>query len=221
MTPSVALELIYRGHLVRSLRLAPLGAGAVAVVVFLAARRTGHPDVTTNLRLLGLVLALGSGFVLDDAAASTLQASPYGLARRVWLRIGCAVAVIAPLWAVLLARLLPSAPTTGRLTLGFGLTVELAAALAFVWAVAAWARRRGIDDPGVITAPALLALLFLAVALQRAPMLVGPGPQWTAAHLRWAVVLAGAAALLGAATRDPAARRVGSGHQNETFEPEG
>jgi hypothetical protein len=206
MTPSVAWELLRSGHLVRSLRLAPFGAGAAAVVVLLVARRSGTHDVIGDLRVLGLLLALGNGYVLDDGAAVTLQASPYGLARRLWLRIGFAAAVVTPLWMAMLTRLLPSAPASDRSAVGLGLTVELAAVLAVVWAVAAWGRRRGVEHPGIITTPVLLASLFLAASISRAPMLAGLGPQWTPAHVRWSIILVGAAGLLVAAMRDPAAR---------------
>ena len=206
MTPSVAWELVRRGHLVRSLRLAPFGAGAAAVVALLVARRGGTHDVTGDLRVVGLLLALGSGYVLDDGAAVTLQASPYSLARRLWLRIGCAATVVTPLWIVILARLLPSAPASDRWALGLGLTVEFAAALTVVWAVAGFSRRHGVEHPGIITTPALLASLLFAVSISQVPMLVGPGPQWTPVHLRWLIILVGATCVLVAAMRDPAAR---------------
>ena len=206
MTGSVAWELVRRGHLVRSLRLAPFGPGAVAVLVLLVARRDGTHDVVGDLRVLGLLLALGSGYALDDGAAVTLQASPYGLGRRLGLRIGCAIAIVTPLWMAMLAYLVPSAPASDRSALGLGLTTELAAVLAVVWAVAAWSRRLGVDHPGIVTTPALLASLFVAASVSRAPMLVGPGPQWTSAHLRWSGILVGATCLLLAAMRDPAAR---------------
>lgn len=206
MTASVTWELVRSGHLMRSLRLAPFAASAAAVVAFLVARHGGAPDVIADLRVLGLLVALGTGYVLDDGAAVTLQASPYRLAYRLWLRIGCAAAFAAVLWVSLLAYLLPSAPESVWWTIGSGLTVELAAVLAVGWAVAAWGRRRGVDQPGVITTPVLLALLFLAASISQTPMLVGMGPQWTAAHVRWSIVLATAACVLVAATRDPAAR---------------
>jgi hypothetical protein len=207
MTTSVAWELVRSGHLVRSLRLAPLVISAAAVAAFLAARGGDRHDVIADLRVLGLLLALGSGYVLDDGAAVTLQASPYSLARRIWLRIGGAAAVVVPLWTAMLAGLLPSAPAGDRWALGLGLTVEFAAAITFVWAVAGWSRRHGFEHPGIITTPALLALLLLAASIPRAaPMLVGFGPQWTSAHLRWSGVLVGAALALVAGTRDPAAR---------------
>jgi hypothetical protein len=206
MTASVAWELVRSGHLVRSLHLVPFGPGAAAVVAFLVARRGGTHDALGDLRVLGLLLALGSGYVLDDGAAVTLQASPFGLARRLWLRIGCAAAVVTPLWMSMLAYLLPSAPASDRWDLGLGLTVELAAVLAVVWAVAAWGRRRGIEHPGIITTPALLASLVLAASMSRAPMLVRPGPQWMQAHVRWSGLLVGATCVLLAGMRDPAAR---------------
>ena len=206
MTPSVARELVRSGHLVRSLRLAPFVTGVVAVAAFLALRHGDKPDVVADLRELGLLLALASGYVLDDGAAVTLQASPYRQARRLWLRIGCAAAVVVPLWTAMLARYLPSAPPGDRWAVGLGLTVELAAALTVIWAVAAWGRRHGFEHPGIITTPALLATILLAASIPQAPMLVGFGPQWTPAHLRWSGILIGATCLLLAAMRDPAAR---------------
>lgn len=212
MTPSVARELVRSGHLVRSLRLAPFVIGAAAVAAFLAARRGDTHDVVADLRVLGLLLALGSGYVLDDGAAVTLQASPYSLARRLWLRIGCAAAVLVPLWAAVLARYLPSAAAGQRWVLGLGLTVELAAALTVIWAVAAWGRRHGFEHPGIITTPALLAALMLAASIPQAPMLVGGGARWTPAHLRWSGILVGATCVLVAGMRDPAARWRCPGH---------
>jgi hypothetical protein len=197
---------------VRSLRLAPFLSAVVAVAAFLAIRGDDTHAVIADLRMLGLLLALGSGYVLDDGAAVTLQASPYSLARRLWLRIGCAAAVVVPLWTVMLARFLPSAPVGDRWALGLGLTAELAAALTVIWAVAVWGRRIGFEHPGIITTPALVATLLLAASIPQAPMLVGFGTQWTPAHLRWSGVLVGATCVLVAGMRDPAARRRFSNH---------
>jgi hypothetical protein len=184
-------------------RILPLVVGAFAVVA-LWAHRSDVADVTGPLRILGLVLALAGGFVLDDAAATTLQASPYSLARRHRLRIGCGATVIAALWGIALLRLLPYAPAGQRVTLGLGLTEELAAALAVVWAAGAWLRRRGLDEPGIATGPVLLGLSFVSAAQQRFPMLAGPGANWLSAHLRWTAVLIGAVVCLVYAMRDPA-----------------
>jgi hypothetical protein len=49
----------------------------------------------------------------------------------------------------------------------------------------------------------LIGLLFVTLLQEQAPLFVGPGPQWLAAHLRWTAVLLGGAALLAAAMRDP------------------
>jgi hypothetical protein len=205
-TRSVAWELVRSGHLVRSLPLAPFVTGVAAVAAFLAARGGDTHDVVVDLRVVGLLLALGSGYVLDDAAAVTLQASPYSLARRLWLRIGCAAAVVVPSWTAVLAHVLPSAPAGDRWALGLGLTLELTAALAVSWAVATWGRRLGFEHPGIATTPALLAWLLLATSIPQAPMLVGPGAEWTTAHLRWAGVLAVTTVVLAAGMRDPAAQ---------------
>ncbi len=207
MTRSVAWELVRTGHLVRSLRLAPFAPAVATVVVLLVARRGGTHNVVGDLRGLALLLALGSGYVLDDGAAVTLQASPYSLARRLWLRIGAAAAVGTPLWAAMLAYLLPSAPSADRWRLALGLTVELAAGLAAVWAVAAWSRRQAFDHPGIITTPVALAALVPAASMSRARLLVGFGPQWTPAHQRWAGIVIVVTGALLAAMRDPAARR--------------
>src|SRR5207253_10742914 len=86
MTTSVARELVRSGHLVCSLRLAPFATSVVAVAAYLLARLGDTPEAIGDLRVVGLLLALGSGYALDDSAAITLQASPYGLARRLWLR---------------------------------------------------------------------------------------------------------------------------------------
>src|SRR5262249_19801675 len=73
MTPCVAWELVRSGHLVRSLRRTPLVTGIAATAAFLAARGGDTHDAVGDLRVLGLLLVLGSGYVLDDSAAVTLQ----------------------------------------------------------------------------------------------------------------------------------------------------
>jgi len=205
MTARVARELIRAGHLVRGLRWAPLHVGTVTVGLLLVLRLSGLAVTgVMAARVVALVLALGSGFALDDQAASTVQASPYPLARRLWLRIAATAALVVPLWTLAL----PLVRVDPVLSLRLGLTVEFLAALAVVWATAAWCRRRGLDEPGVATAPVLLGLLVVCALYPRAPMLVPPGPQWLAAHVRWAGVLACATALLvWAVQADSRARR--------------
>jgi hypothetical protein len=206
MTSSVAWQLVRSGHLVRSLRLAPFVSSTAAAAAYLALRHGDRHDIIGDLRVLGLLLVLGSGYVFDDGAAVTLQASPYSLARRLALRIGCAATAAIPVWTALLAFFLPSAPAGDRWGVGLGLTVEFTAALVAAWAVAAWGRRLGCDYPGIGTTPVLLAALLVAASIPRVPLLVGAGPQWTPAHLRWSGVLVVVASVLVAAMRDPAAR---------------
>jgi hypothetical protein len=192
-----ARELLRTGRLLQSLRLVPLGIGAATVIGVAVANSVGGVG---PLRAVALILALGSGLALDDAAAATLQASPYPLVRRVGLRIACTLAFVAPLWTIAVGRQRPG------VALAAGLTVELAAGLAVVWAAGAWARRRGIHEPGAATAPVLLALVFFGALFPRTRLLAGPGPYWLAGHVSWAAVLVLATAVLALATRDPAAR---------------
>jgi hypothetical protein len=51
----------------------------------------------------------------------------------------------------------------------------------------------------------------VAASISRAPLLVGSGPQWTSAHVRWSGILVGAIGVLVAAMRDPAARAYACG----------
>lgn len=53
----------------------------------------------------------------------------------------------------------------------------------------------------------MLGLVFLGTVHPRVRLLVEPGPQWLAVHLRWTAVLVCAAALLARAMRDQAADR--------------
>jgi len=61
MTPSVARELVRSGHLVRSLRLAPFATSTAAAAAYLVARLGDTHDAIGDLRVLALLLALGSG----------------------------------------------------------------------------------------------------------------------------------------------------------------
>ena len=46
----------------------------------------------------------------------------------------------------------------------------------------------------------------IGAPIRMAAMLVGLGPQWVTAHVRWSIVLVGATGVLLAGLRDPAAR---------------
>jgi hypothetical protein len=89
--------------------------------------------------------------------------------------------------------------------------LEAVTILAVGLAVAAIAvRYAGVDEPGVGAAPTVLGFVVaLAFVPSRWALMVPTGPQWSAAHLRWALLLVIAAAMIVAAARDPAARRPG------------
>ena len=70
-------------------------------------------------------------------------------------------------------------------------------------------RWREVDEPGAVTAPLVLALGLLLPRLPRwAALATEPGPGWTDAHLRWAVVLVLAVAAGAAAVSDPGRGRM-------------
>ena len=86
--------------------------------------------------------------------------------------------------------------------------LEAAALAAVGLALAAGlVRWRDLLDPGAVAGPALLVSGLMTAQLpDRVALMVGPGPSWTAAHLRWSALLAAAVAVLLLAVRDPAAR---------------
>ena len=68
--------------------------------------------------------------------------------------------------------------------------------------LARWADAR---EPGIFAAPLTVGLVLAILRLpERWALLVGPGPAWDDAHQRWPVLLAVAALVLLACTRDPA-----------------
>ena len=179
-----------------------VGAGAVVGLLVVALPRllSESPDAWLGLTLLraaALVFALGLTFLLDDPARRLTTPVP----TRRWVRSGLRVALAAPVaalwWAVALALL----PKEARPPLG-AVTLEAAATAVLALAAAAVAVRFTDEpEPGPSVAAGLLTLALLAPLLlpTRWDLFVPVGdPNWEAAHVRWAVVLVGAA-LLGAA----------------------
>ena len=149
---------------------------------------------------------LGVLFVLDDPAARIIEATPVSWRYRLTLRALVALMIAGPAFLALDAVL---APGVG---IGVGVGVEAATVLAIGLVGAAVAFRYwDVCEPGLVTAPIVLGFVgALAFVPARWALVVGPGPQWPAAHLRWAGVLLAAAGLLVAASRDPAAHRRGA-----------
>jgi hypothetical protein len=184
-----------------------VGAGAVVglLIVGLPRLLSGTPDAWLGLTLLraaALAFALGLTFLLDDPARRLTTPVP----TRRWVRSGLRVALVAPvaaLWWTAALALVPAAarPPVGAITLEAAATAVLAAA-----AAAVAVRFTDEPEPGPSVAAGFLTLGLLAPLLlpARWDLFVAVGdPNWQAAHVRWAVLLA-AAVLLGAAcTAEP------------------
>ncbi|MFJ4204984.1 ABC transporter [Streptomyces sviceus] len=179
-----------------------VGAGAVVglLIVGLPRLLSGSPDAGLGLNLLraaALVFAVGLAFLLDDPARRLTTPVP----TRRWVRTGLRVALVAPVaalwWTAALALVpAPARPPIGAVTLEAAATAVLAAA-----AAAVAVRFTDEPEPGPSVAAGFLTLALLAPLLlpTRWDLFVAVGaPNWQAAHVRWAVLLAGAV-LLGAA----------------------
>jgi len=181
--------------------------GLVALLLVLKDQALEDPgSALLLLRAVGVVAVLGAAFVLDDEAATTLEASPATLAWRRFLRGMVAVALVAPPWAAAVWRL----DTHGTRSPVTGLTLELVALLALALATAAAVTRwSGSTEPGVATTPVVFVVVLGAFQLPPRFALYGfPGPGWDDAHARWWGLLAAATLLLLWCGRDPAARRL-------------
>jgi fluoroquinolone transport system permease protein len=164
-------------------------------------RRQPNPDLTT-LRVGALLLAVWAGFALDDPAEATVAAAPLPLLGRRALRVLAAVVALGACWALLLASTPNPLPAAG-------VTLEAAALVAVALAAAAVASRLVADRlGGLVAGPVVLGLTLAAIRLPRRLWLYpAPGdPGWTAAHGRWAAVVAVAVVVLMVASLDPGRR---------------
>src|SRR5439155_21134510 len=84
----------------RSIRWPPLGVAALLSLLIVALRH-GH-QAAGPMQAAAVLLAGGTGFVLDDPAAEILAASPTPLARRRCLRLLLVVPAVTLLWGLLL-----------------------------------------------------------------------------------------------------------------------
>jgi hypothetical protein len=199
---SVAAELVRSGALSRAIRWEPAAGGCAAAAVLLAWRHdtTGSVDL---LRGILLLVVLGAVFVVDDPGTRVVEAVPVPWHFRLTVRIVVALLIVGCAGTALGAFLVDD------VQIGAGVGLEGVTILAVGLAVAAVAvRYAGVDEPGVGVAPTVLGFVVaLAFVPSRWALMVPAGPQWSAAHLRWALVLVIAAAVIVAAARDPAARR--------------
>lgn len=151
--------------------MSPTAAGAVAggglVWLLRPADDAGGPGSLAGLRLAGLLVCTGAAFVLDDPAAPTLAGSPTNPPRRRGLRLGLLGAALALVWAglLVLAALVAEVPLS-ELPVATA-TLEAAAILALVLAVAAVVAR---DDPstgGAAGGAGLVLTMLIALLGQR------------------------------------------------------
>jgi hypothetical protein len=180
----------------------------VAVAGALALLGWQWQDLWSSDRRLWLVregsvmVVLGVLYLLDDPARRCTAAAVTTLRRRTTVTLVVATAVIAGAFAVLVAV----ASLRGDMgsVLG-GVAVEVAAVATVGLAVTLLLQRtQDLDEPATPGALTVLALLALVPVVDlRWPLLVDPGPEWPAAHLRWAAVAAGAVLTLVWVTRDP------------------
>jgi hypothetical protein len=188
---------------------AGLGLAVVAVPAVLSVRVTTGPLITL-LRVAAACGALGVAFLLDDPSTRTIPTVPTSRLVRHAVRAAIALPVAATWWAATLVVSTTGvkAPVAHALPRA-ALTVEAAALVAIAFVLAASGLRVNTDGTaGPLAAPALLVLLagvwFLPykVALVLAPT----DPHWSAAHRRWAALLAVAVIGFVWASRDSSPR---------------
>jgi hypothetical protein len=158
------------------------------------------------MEAVAILLAGGTGFILDDPASEILAASPTPLSRRRSLRFLLVVPPLTLLWALLLWwQGSEGIEETLALVLLFAGLVGLSLAAAGVAGRTSWLPSRG----GLAAPPTILVLVFLSGAIPRQwrPLPFGDVPGgWTQIYIRWAAAAAVGTLALMMSARDPAAR---------------
>jgi len=186
----------------------PVVGSLGAAVLLVAVRWDGLGSLVARLNVVRtccVLLVLGVVFLFDDVSRGSTAASVVTLRRRTGARLVVAATLVAVGFAAASA-VVAMQGTLGPVLLGLALEVAGYASLGALLTLGVQ-RRADVDEPG--TAGGLLLLAFLAgqlVLTPRWPMLVGPGPQWPAAHIRWAALLLVTLGGLAWVTRDPARR---------------
>lgn len=200
---AVTAELVRGGALRRVVRWQPAVAALVVGCALLLRNAGGVHDqagAVALLRGIGAVTVLGAVFVLDDAARRFAEPTQLSARYRLLVRVSIALIGIGVGFtgaSVVLRAHVAAAELAG-------VALELLAATLLGLAVAAVAaRRQGVDEPGVLTAPVVVGGLMAAQFLpQRWALLSPPGAGWAAAHGRWALLLVVAVVCLAVASRD-------------------
>ncbi|CAM5253218.1 ABC transporter OS=Streptomyces tendae OX=1932 GN=GUR47_25675 PE=4 SV=1 [Streptomyces tendae] len=184
-------------------------AGTLGLLVAAVPLATGaEPAPWQTLLLLrgtALIGALGLAFLLDDPARHLTAPVPTPRPVRQALR----VALVAPLAALWWTAVLLLTPSASRPPVG-GVTLEAVAAGVLALAAAALAVRLTDEArPGPFVAACLLLTAVLAPLLAPegwALFVQGEDPRWSAAHDRWAVLVAVAAAVAALCGPEPLGR---------------
>ncbi len=192
----------------RASRLGVVAGGPAAGLALLAFLSFMEHPMALLLVLVGLLMVIPVGYLLDDPAADVLAASPSDLARRRLSRLALGLPVVVAGW---LLALWQGSFLDGYDALAVGaLTVEIAALAAFTLAVAAVVARRGDHAPGITAAAGLFVMVALLFVARQAVPSAWPIPELQPdTHAdRWRWVLAASLAALAWASRDPASRRL-------------
>ncbi len=156
--------VVLRRATIRSVRWSP--ALAAVLVVTAAAWQDERFDALGSAllmtRLSAILLVLGAVFVLDDAAAVTVAASPTPLWWRQMLRYGVAAVFVLPAWAVMLAYAYSQQPGLPWLRLTLELTVLVTFGFAIGDAALRWL---DVNEPGMTAALAVLGFTFIGLHL--------------------------------------------------------
>jgi hypothetical protein len=169
-------------YVARAMRWSPLGiAAAVATAVAIIQR---NASAAKPLEAISIVLASALGYLFDDPAADTLDASPRSLLRRRLDRVGCALIPTAALWTALVWIQQPAnSNELSALTAMFAGLVGLSLGAAGIAC-----RRPPAGRGGLYVGPALLALLIVSTTFppRWRPLPLGDIPGgWVAIELRW------------------------------------
>jgi len=192
------------------------GAGAAQLVLWAGADELsrGGPIPLMPLRLAAVLLCLGAAFILDDDAGATVEPAVASLAVRRGLRLLVAAPTLGMAWGAALwtaSRLATSTREVAPRSLpAAALTLEIGALLAVTLAAGAVATRSlGHGKGGIAAGPTLLAFVLAMASIGRYWELFpndAGAPGWTAAHVRWALILAAATVVLAGFSLDPARR---------------
>lgn len=181
----------------RTTRLRPLAVSllfgsAIIVVPLIAGVRFEFVDVTLLVRVAMVVSLSGAAFILDDPTNTWIRVLPINATSIAITRIGLALAIITPVWAIQLA-LAPQLVQASSPYQPWGLSIEAYGLLAWTWTAAWWRASNQPDGSGgAIAAPALFITVIASGflpdqwALAMNPAELG----YADSRLRWLIILA-------------------------------